>query len=749
MTGVGGDTGRGFRVAVRGFRTWNRLVYLVTAVALVSGLLAAIWKTTGYYTSHDWHVFGVYTLSELMLALPFDPEKTKQIRDLDGTVLVWTISSIASHGGILDLRDRMLGDALDSGLLGGGIGAVLVIGTLFGLRTLGRRLRRGRRLRGGELATARELARRTLPWWRDMLHLTRGREARPCTVAGIPWPGGAETRHTIVSGTTGSGKTVLIADLVEQIRERGERCVVYDKMGSYTETFFDPRQDVLLNPLDKRAPRWSPFAEARSARDFDTMAAALIPRQKDAADPFWITAARQLFSHGAAVLWQRGETRNRVLVDHLLKTELSALADAMEGTVAQSIVDPANPKTALSVRAMLTANIGAMDLLSDEGPPFSIREWIERGDRGFLFLTSRGDQHASLRGLISTWLEIAVNALLSLPREDGRRIWVILDELPTLHQLPSLRPGLAESRQFGGCFVLGVQVFSALRDLYGRDGAETISGLCGTRVVLAAPDRDTSEWSAESLGRVEVELLSESVSYETPHGGVTLSTRHDVRPLVLPAEVARLQNLSGYLKFPGPWPVARIRLRYRARPPLARRFAPRAEAGSDAGRPQAPAAGGAAGKGAVPATEAPQPEPPAIEIEAAAGARRNGDGSPAPAAPVEGAPCGEAEVPATSGRARGGERPPMAGGGPGQEPEWLFEGWGSAAGSPRRPTHASASEEAVRGSAGDGVPPAHEPPAPSTEGPRQAGKGGGPEDQGVARRTGEGDRDEHGPLDWQ
>ena len=218
-------------------------------------------------------------------------------------------------------------------------------------------------------------------------------------------------------------------------------------------------------------------------------------------------------------------------MDHLLKTELSALADAMEGTVAQSIVDPANPKTALSVRAMLTANIGAMDLLPDEGAPFSIREWIERGEPGFLFLTSRGDQHASLRGLISTWLEIGVNTLLSLPRQDAqgnalvRRTWVILDELPTLHQLPSLRPGLAESRQFGGCFVLGVQVFSALRDLYGRDGAETISGLCGTRVVLAAPDRDTSEWSAESLGRVEVETLSEGVSYETAHGGVTLSTR--------------------------------------------------------------------------------------------------------------------------------------------------------------------------------------------------------------------------------
>ena len=131
--------------------------------------------------------------------------------------------------------------------------------------------------------------------------------------------------------------------------------------------------------------------------------------------------------------------------------------------------------------------------------------------------------------------------------------------------------------------MLGVQVFSALRDIYGRDAATTISGLCGTRVVLAAPDKDTSEWSAESLGREEVETLSEGVSYDTPHGGVTLSARRDQRTLVLPSDVARLEKLSGYLKFPGRWPIATIRLKYRKRPTKAGRFVPRSdtEQGSD------------------------------------------------------------------------------------------------------------------------------------------------------------------------
>ena len=596
MTGAGGDTGRGVRAAARGLRTWRKLLGMVLAAALIGAASAAAWKASRTTTTHQWYAVGMLALSETLIDAGLSPRRPKEIRHPDGRTGTVTLGAIANHRPLLALRERMIDDLLDAALIGLGIGAGIAVAALAGLHYAGGRLKRGRRLRGGELVAARQLRRRAAPL-RTRLRRRFGRPADPpYRIAGIPWPDRAETRHTIVSGTTGSGKTVLITDLVEQIREHGERCVLYDKMGSYAETFFDPTRDVLLNPLDARAPRWSPFLEARNARDFDTMAAALIPRQKDTVDPFWITAARQLFSHGAAVFRERGETRNRVLVEHLLKTSLDTLAEAMEGTVAQSIVDPANPKTALSVRAMLTANIGALELLPDEGPPFSIRDWIENdGGSGFLFLTSRGDQHASLRGLISTWLEIAVNALLSLPRDDGRRIWIVLDELPTLHQVPSLRPGLAESRQFGGCFVLGVQVFSALRDLYGRDGAETVSGLCGTRVVLAAPDRDTAEWSAESLGRAEVEEMAESVNYgaETPRGGVTLGARRVLRPLVLPAEIARLDSLAGYLKFPGAWPVARIRLRYRQRPKLAERFVPRAEEKACAGRVDMPEDDGA------------------------------------------------------------------------------------------------------------------------------------------------------------
>ena len=588
MRTVGSSTLRGGQTVFHGLRMWGQLLraaVFLSAFAIVAVPGWHIWRNT---TGYEWYAAGIVTVAEMKIGIGYRENAMQEVRMADGSTAVLSVRELARSPRARAVRDRLKDEVVASAWLGAKASAVVIVLFLALFWYRGWQLHRGRRVRGAELATARQLRRRVQPLpvrLRQGLPLPFGYgHPGPYRIAGVPFPERTETQHTIVSGTTGSGKTVLISDLVAQIRARGERCVIYDKMGSYTQAFFDPDRDVLMNPLDARAPRWSPFYEARSPRDFDMMAAALIPQQKDTVDPFWVTAARQLFSNGAGVLWERGVTENKVLVDHLLKTELSALAEAMEGTVAQSIVDPENPKTALSVRAMLTAHLSALEFLPDTGEPFSIRDWISREDGGGnLFLTSRGDQHASLRGLISTWLEIAVNAMLSLPQDDGRRIWVVLDELPTLHQVPSLQPGLAESRQFGGCFVLGVQVISALRDLYGRNGAETVSGLCGTRVVLASPDRDTAQWSADSLGRSEVEEVAEGFSYgaNTIRDGVSLTPKRELRALALASEIMRLENLSGYLRFPGPLPVATIRLDYVDRAKAAERFVPREDAEVD------------------------------------------------------------------------------------------------------------------------------------------------------------------------
>ena len=91
----------------------------------------------------------------------------------------------------------------------------------------------------------------------------------------------------------------------------------------------------------------------------------------------------------------------------------------------------------------------------------------------------------------------------------------------------------------------------------------------------------------------------------------------------------RLENLSGYLKFPGPFPVASIRLKYVARPAAAERFVPRK---GDGGEPRDGAGGDADASAAsadIPECEdgadaAAGPEPRQGELDLALPAQERG-----------------------------------------------------------------------------------------------------------------------------
>ena len=163
MSGLGRAIDRDLHVVGRIRKDWSPFALFVVLVAAVFGLAAAIWITVARYTAHDWHVFGVYVLSEVLL-VAFARDKTKKIRDLDGEVLVWTIDAITRHSYILDLRDRMLGDALGAALWGGGIGAGLLIGTVLVTHIVhwrkARQRRRGAREKRTTPASRRWIGRR-------------------------------------------------------------------------------------------------------------------------------------------------------------------------------------------------------------------------------------------------------------------------------------------------------------------------------------------------------------------------------------------------------------------------------------------------------------------------------------------------------------------------------------------------------------------------------------------------------------
>lgn len=394
-------------------------------------------------------------------------------------------------------------------------------------------------------------------------------------LAGLPLVKNKETAHFFFHGTTGTGKSNAIKELMDQIRERGDRAIIYDKSCNYLEEYYRPQHDVLLNPLDQRGEPWDLWKECRDAADFDSLAAAQIPMPLSNQDPFWINAARIIFSAAAFEMRHDKERSVAKLLQTLLTADLQSIQKYLKGTEAETLTSDKIEKTAVSIKSVLATYLKSLKYVNDDGQAFSIRQWVQ-DDRAanWLFITSLGDRHETLKPLISSWLDIAVNALLSLPTSQTRRIWLILDELTSLQPLPYLTQTLSESRKFGGCAVIGIQNYAQLSKLYGNDGAREISALLNTRFMFRQPDPETAKWAAINFGESITDEVREGISYgaNTMRDGISINRVETQKQLVSYSEIMSLADLVAFVRLPGQLPLTRLQFSYQSRERLNEAF---------------------------------------------------------------------------------------------------------------------------------------------------------------------------------
>lgn len=388
------------------------------------------------------------------------------------------------------------------------------------------------------------------------------------SLASVPLIKHTETAHFLFHGTTGTGKSNGIKELLDQIRLRGDRAIIYDKSCSFLQEFFQPSHDVLLNPLDERGREWDLWLECRDSADFDSLAAAQIPMPLSTQDPFWVNAARTIFSAAAYEMRNDPERSITKLLRYLLTADLDLIQHYLKGTEAETLVSEKIEKTAISIKSVLATYLKSLKYVKQGKHPFSIRQWIQNDlSKEWLFITSLGDRHETLKPLISAWLDIAVNALLSLEPDPNRRIWIILDELTSLQPLPYLTQTLSESRKFGGCIVIGIQNYAQLSKVYGYEGAKEISSLLNTRLIFRQPDPEMAKWSAQNFGEVVTDEFREGISYgaNSIRDGISINRAETRKPLVSYSEIMSLTNLYAYLRLPGQFPITLIDFKYKER----------------------------------------------------------------------------------------------------------------------------------------------------------------------------------------
>ena len=572
---------RGGQTSMHSFHMSAQLIFTLVKVALLIILIGDLIYVFGKFDLQDLKEISIYYLAKILVFLQFENFQftiTGRYGDIHQVKAIAVISNLK----LIIIKNSFF-TAVTHGLLVGFLSALVVIVSLISIFNFrGKKLAKEKFLRGAKIVSKKLLKKKIQKFnFEESLKNLR----LPCksqySIAQIPFPRNVEFLHTIILGSTGTGKTNGILDLVDQIRRNGDRAIVYDKMGTFTSTYYDASKDIILNPLDARSKSWSFFKEIRNESDYDYMASAFIQEKKGNSDQFWIDAARRVFAVFAKKFKEEkgSDATNQEFVDALLKVGYEDLAEFLTGTEAASLVSTKSERTSLSILSILATHISSMKYLRDSEDNFSIRKWVETDSDGFLFISSRSDQHDSLQPLISTWIDIAVKALLSVEQNDHnsskpRRIFIILDEIGSLQQLPSLLDGLAQSRQFGGSFLLSLHSISQLRSVYGKDKTETITSLCRNKIFFAGADEETSDYCSQNLGYQENEEVKEGISYGASEirDGVSLSTQKNLRRVVIASEIMNMKALEAYLKFAGHFPIAKISFKIKKRPKIAERF---------------------------------------------------------------------------------------------------------------------------------------------------------------------------------
>jgi type IV secretory pathway TraG/TraD family ATPase VirD4 len=372
-----------------------------------------------------------------------------------------------------------------------------------------------------------------------------------------------EPKHMLILGTSGSGKGVLISQLVDQINRRkaekktGEKCIFYDLKGEYVAKQFSDG-DYLFSPFDSRSLGWNIFNEIEDRPDFDIMAKSLFasPSEKDA---YWYNCAGEVFLAGLIFLELNHSRTNNDLwnffslsVEEMIR-QLKRLP--LEHQAPIKHIDKTDAPASASIISILQERIQFFKYLTDFEGDFSFRKYIrERAAAPANLFILNVEQYASIfRPLMTLAIDTMIRETLSLPDDLRRRNWFIIDELGTLFKMDSIIKLETVGRSKGGCLICANQDLGRIEEMYGRANLKSFFNNFNTNFTFRIREPETAEFLSKAIGDQQLIKTSQSRQISPSEIGDRRSENDQEKTerLVMPVEFQALNDLEAIVNIAG------------------------------------------------------------------------------------------------------------------------------------------------------------------------------------------------------
>lgn len=362
----------------------------------------------------------------------------------------------------------------------------------------------------------------------------------------VPYPSDMWTRHVLLIGGTGSGKSTAMKPLIEKVVKARERMILFDPKGEFTMGFKSP---AIIAPWDSRSFAWDIAKDMRNVGDMRRFAAAMI---EDSQDPMWANASRQILV-GFIIYMKR--TRG----DRWGWTELADLVSMPQASLLQ-IMSKYHPEAVRAVERASVTTQGILINLSSfcasifdlaeawgelpEAKRISFVEWtLGKSRQVQIILQGHGSYTELSKSYVRGIIEVIASIVNSVEMEDdpNRKLWIIADEFPQMGKVP-IRPLFEVGRSRGVRCIVACQDIAQLEEVHGERMVKAMVSMSGTLLVGQIMQGETAEQVAKALGTREVERANMSSSYAgagaSSNRSTTLSFARDELPIYKPSELA-------------------------------------------------------------------------------------------------------------------------------------------------------------------------------------------------------------------
>lgn len=330
------------------------------------------------------------------------------------------------------------------------------------------------------------------------------------------------SKHILLVGGTGSGKTNLFYHMVKQLKSKmtqDDVMLIFDSKGDFHKKFFSDRDVLIGNSAQyrKQSEKWNLYeeiiADGKSyvsvSQNTQEICKSLFAKliEKNNSNPFFPMAARDLMASIIIALVRNGVVPDNRDIKEYIE---SVSADDIRSLLGQhrdltSVASYIGGKSGSQTQGVLSEMYSVVrdiftGVFSDSGD-FSMRKFVRQkgGRTAFIeYDLAIGDVLSPVYTLL---FDLALKEALGRTATQGN-VYLIADELKLLPNLRHLEDGINFGRSLGVKILAGLQSIDQLNANYENE-AKARNAVSGFSSVFAFQQNDynTREYISQLMGR--------------------------------------------------------------------------------------------------------------------------------------------------------------------------------------------------------------------------------------------------------